>query len=51
MNNELPYQEQHLKSSEFITDMVIGISGGLTSLFFRYFKILYFKFEFQKPFL
>jgi VIT1/CCC1 family predicted Fe2+/Mn2+ transporter len=24
------YQEQHLKSSEFITDMVIGMSDGLT---------------------
>jgi VIT1/CCC1 family predicted Fe2+/Mn2+ transporter len=24
------YQEQHLKSSEFITDIVIGMSDGLT---------------------
>ena len=24
------YQEQHLKSSDFITDMVIGMSDGLT---------------------
>jgi vacuolar iron transporter family protein len=30
MNNEENYQEQHLKSSEFITDMVIGMSDGLT---------------------
>ena len=30
MNKEEPYQEQHLKSSEFITDMVIGMSDGLT---------------------
>jgi len=28
MNN--PYQEQHLKSSDFITDTVIGMSDGLT---------------------
>lgn len=30
MNNEENYQEQHLKSSEFITDIVIGMSDGLT---------------------
>ena len=30
MSNEENYQEQHLKSSEFITDMVIGMSDGLT---------------------
>jgi VIT1/CCC1 family predicted Fe2+/Mn2+ transporter len=30
MNNKESYQEQHLKSSEFITDMVIGMSDGLT---------------------
>ncbi|MEO0038498.1 MAG: hypothetical protein RIQ59_1709 [Bacteroidota bacterium] len=30
MNNEVIYQEEHLKSSEFITDMVIGMSDGLT---------------------
>jgi len=30
MNKEVVYQEQHLKSSEFITDMVIGMSDGLT---------------------
>jgi VIT1/CCC1 family predicted Fe2+/Mn2+ transporter len=30
MSNEVIYQEQHLKSSEFITDMVIGMSDGLT---------------------
>lgn len=30
MSNQLNYQEQHLKSSEFITDMVIGMSDGLT---------------------
>ncbi|MEC4004349.1 VIT1/CCC1 transporter family protein [Flavobacterium sp. SUN052] len=30
MSNETPYQEQHLKSSDFITDMVIGMSDGLT---------------------
>ena len=30
MSNEITYQEQHLKSSEFITDMVIGMSDGLT---------------------
>jgi VIT1/CCC1 family predicted Fe2+/Mn2+ transporter len=30
MSNEESYQEQHLKSSEFITDMVIGMSDGLT---------------------
>ena len=30
MNNETSYQEQHLKSSDFITDIVIGMSDGLT---------------------
>jgi VIT1/CCC1 family predicted Fe2+/Mn2+ transporter len=30
MSNEVIYQEQHLKSSEFITDIVIGMSDGLT---------------------
>ena len=30
MNNETTYQEQHLKSSDFITDVVIGMSDGLT---------------------
>ena len=30
MNKEIVYQEQHLKSSEFITDIVIGMSDGLT---------------------
>ena len=30
MNNETSYQEQHLKSSDFITDVVIGMSDGLT---------------------
>jgi VIT1/CCC1 family predicted Fe2+/Mn2+ transporter len=28
--SEIIYQEQHLKSSDFITDMVIGMSDGLT---------------------
>ena len=28
--NEYSYQEQHLKSSDFITDIVIGMSDGLT---------------------
>ncbi|WP_293871900.1 VIT1/CCC1 transporter family protein [Flavobacterium sp.] len=27
---DIAYQEQHLKSSDFITDMVIGMSDGLT---------------------
>lgn len=30
MSNNIIYQEQHLKSSEFITDIVIGMSDGLT---------------------
>ena len=30
MSNEVIYKEEHLKSSEFITDMVIGMSDGLT---------------------
>lgn len=30
MNTSTPYQEQHLKSSDFITDAVIGLSDGLT---------------------
>ncbi len=30
MSDEIIYQEEHLKSSEFITDMVIGMSDGLT---------------------
>lgn len=28
--NNITYQEQHLKSSDFITDIVIGMSDGLT---------------------
>ena len=30
MSKEVAYQEEHLKSSEFITDIVIGMSDGLT---------------------
>ncbi len=30
MSDEIIYKEEHLKSSEFITDMVIGMSDGLT---------------------
>ena len=30
MSDEIIYQEEHLISSEFITDMVIGMSDGLT---------------------